>query len=134
MAPAVQREARLDREARVITLDEEQWTQMKARETISFVAAVCDQFLAYRPDMANAPGRDSVQARMQSARDFTDQTGFTSSPHVVQFMYTAADYPGFHDDALIADYLRKPGATPEQRFDDMVAVLRSELLAARGTS
>jgi hypothetical protein len=114
----------------MITFDEEQWAQLKTRDTVSFVAAVCDQFMADRPDMADSPGRETIQLRMQSARVFTDQAGFTSSPHVVQFMYTAVDYPGFHDDTIIAAYLRKPGATPEQRFDDMIAVFRSELMAA----
>ena len=122
----------------MITLDEGQWAQLKARDTASFVAAVCDQFLAGRPEMAKWPGRDSVQARMQAARDFTDQAGFTSSPHVVQFMYTAADYPGFHEDTYkdtyIAAYLMRAGATPEQRFDDIMAVFRSELLTAQGSN
>ena len=118
----------------MIALDEGQWAQLKARDTASFVAAVCDQFLAGRPEMAKWPGRDSVQARMQAARDFTDRAGFTSSPHVVQFMYTAADYPGFHEDTYIAAYLMRAGATPEQRFDDMVTVFRSELLTAQGSS
>ena len=42
-------------------------------------------------------------------------------------MYLAADAPGIHDDPLVDAYLRKPGATPEQRFDELIAVMDKKL-------
>ena len=117
----------------MIAFDEAQWDRLKAKDVASFVASVCDQFLADRPDMVITPGRDIVHKRMHSARDFTDRADFTSSPHVVQFMYLSADYPGFYDDKLVAAYISKPGATPEQRFEDLLAVLRHELSVAQGS-
>lgn len=111
----------------MIAFDEAQWGQLKERDVAGFVASVCDQFLGGRPDMASIPGRAVVQQRMQSAREFTDRADFSSSPHVVQFMYMAADYPGFYDDKLVAAYISKPGCTPEQRFEDLLAVLRRDL-------
>ena len=113
----------------MIMFGQAQWDQLKVRDVATFVAAVCNQFLADRPEMVIHPGREIVQERMQLARSFTDKADFTSSPHVVQFMYTAADYPGFYDDNLVAAYLLKPGATPEQRFDDLLAVYRHALSA-----
>jgi hypothetical protein len=62
-------------------------------------AAVCDQFLADRPIWPMPP--DGIRSkRGRLARDFTDRAGFTSSPHVVQFMFTAAAHPAFHDDGI----------------------------------
>jgi hypothetical protein len=118
----------------VIKLNAEQWDQLKVRDAGSFVAAVCEQFLSNRLEMVKAPGRGTVQDRMQAAHDYAGSAGFTNTPHIVQFMYMAADYPGFHDDALVDIYLRKPGGTPEQRFDDMLAVLKRELLATQRNS
>jgi hypothetical protein len=42
-------------------------------------------------------------------------------------MYLAADASGIHDDPLVDACLRKPGATPEQRLDDLLAVINNKL-------
>lgn len=118
----------------MITLNEQQWDQLKVRDAGSFVEAVCAQFLSNRSEMVKVPGRGVVQGRMQAAHDYAGSAGFTNTPHIVQFMYMAVDYPGFHDDALVDIYLRKLGGTPEQRFDDMLAVLKRELLATQRNS
>lgn len=47
--------------------------------------------------------------------------------HIVRLMYLAADAPGIHADPLINAYLRKHGALPEQRLDDMLAVMDKKL-------
>lgn len=111
----------------MLKLSEAQWEEIQARDTHQFVAAVCDQFLAKRPDMQDRPGRTAVQGRMQAAHDHAARIGFTSTPHIVRLMYLAADAPGIQDDPLIDIYLHKPGATPEQRLDDMLAVLNKKL-------
>ncbi|MES3020874.1 MAG: hypothetical protein V4857_04740 [Pseudomonadota bacterium] len=111
----------------MLTLDEAQWSKLKARDAESFVAAVCDQFLTKRPDMMAAPGRGVVQARMQAAHDYAISIGFTSTPHIVRLLYLAADAPRIHDDRAVDAHLRKAGATPEQRLDDMLAVVMMEL-------
>lgn len=111
----------------MLTLSEAQWRELQARDTRQFVMTVCDQFLGERPDMAQTPGGKVVLERMQTAHDYATRTGFTSNPHVVQLMYLAADAPGIHADPLIDGYLRKPGATPEQRLDDLLAVMNNKL-------
>jgi hypothetical protein len=92
-----------------------------------FVIAVADQFLAKRADMASQPGRATVIERMLAAYTYAIRIGFRSTPHIVHLMYLSADAPGIHDDPLVDAYLRKPGATPEQRFDELIAVMDKKL-------
>lgn len=115
----------------MLKLSEAQWAELQSREVRQFVAAVSDQFLSKRPDMVNQPGRAAVQGRMQAAHDYASRTGFTSTPHIVRLMYLAADASGIHDDPLVDAYLRKPGASPEQRLDDMLAVMNNKLERTR---
>lgn len=111
----------------MLTFTEAQWQALQLGEARQFVAAVCDEFLANRPEMRKQPGRDAVLARMQDAYDYAARTGFTSTPHIVRLMYLSADAPRIHDDALVDSYLRKPRATPEQRLDDLDAVIKHKL-------
>lgn len=117
----------------MLTLDATQWADLKARDMDSFVAAVCDQYLETRPEMAAAPGRNVILRQMQGAHDYAVRAGFTSNPHIVRWLYFAADAPGIHEDKQIDSYLRKPGATPEQRLDDMLALVMHELRELGGS-
>lgn len=108
----------------MLTLTEAQYQRFMARDTQHFVAAVADQYLAERPDMQESPGRAEVIARMQAAYDNGVRLGFTSTPHIVYMMYMSADLPALFERPGTQEYLTKPGATPEQRLDDMKAVLR----------
>lgn len=111
----------------MLTLSESQWCELQARDARHFVAAVCDQFLSKRSEMLEEPGRDAVLERMQGAYDYAVRIGFTSTPHIIRLMYLAADAPRIYDDPLVDAYLRKPGATPEQRLDDLIAVMNKKL-------
>lgn len=117
----------------MLTLDATQWADLKARDTHSFVAAVCDQYLETRPEMVGTPGRDAILQQMQAAHDYAIRVGFTSRSHIVRWLYLAADAPGIHEDKLVDTYMRKPGATPEQRLDDMHAVVMHELKQLEGS-
>lgn len=111
----------------MLKLSQDQWEELQRRDTRQFVAAVCSQFLSRRPDMLDRPGERALRNRMQAAHDYALRIGFTQTPSIVRLMYLAADAPGIHDDPLVAAYLRKPGATTEQRLDDMLAVLNKKL-------
>ncbi|MEV4783392.1 hypothetical protein [Burkholderia sp. LMU1-1-1.1] len=111
----------------MLKLSKSQWEQLQARDTHQFVAAVRDQFLGNRPEMGEQPGREAVLTRMQAAYDYAAIAGFTSTAHIVRLMYLAADAPCIHDDPQVDRYLRKPGATPEQRLDDLDAVIKHNL-------
>lgn len=112
---------------RMITLNQDQWRLLQASDTRNYVAAVCDEFLAARPEMAENPGRETVCGRMQSAYDDALRMGFESTPHIVQWMYLVADAPAMLDDQALHAYLRRSGATPEQRLDDLFAVMKNLL-------
>ncbi|PJC96477.1 hypothetical protein GQ37_022710 [Janthinobacterium sp. BJB1] len=111
----------------MLKLSEAQWEELEARDTRQFVIAVCAQFIGNRPDMQDRLSHAAVQDRMQAAHDYAFRIGFTSAPHIVRLMYLAADAPGICDDQLFDSHLRKLGARPEQRLDDMLAVLNKKL-------
>ncbi len=111
----------------MLTLDESQWQALLACDARQFVAAVCDQFLAKRPELVSDPGRDAILGRMQAAHDHAQRIGFTSTQHIVWLMYVAGDAPTLVTDPVIEAYLRKPGATPEQRLDDLAAAMQKKL-------
>lgn len=111
----------------MLTLTDAQWQTLQQGEAREFVAAVCDEFLANRPEMREQPRREAVLARMQDAYDYAAHAGFTSTRHIVRLMVLSADAPRIHDDSLVNHYLRKPGATLEQRLDDLDAVIKHKL-------
>jgi hypothetical protein len=117
----------------MLTLSDAQWSELSMRDTHSFVAAVCDQYLAKRPDKVAVPGRDAVLKLMEDAHGYAVRIGFTNAPHIVRWLYLAADAPGLHEVSVVDYYMRKPGATPEQRLDDMLAVIANELKTLEGS-
>lgn len=111
----------------MLTLAESQWLALQQADAGHFVIGVADQFLMGRPEMLDQPGRTAVIERMRAAHHYADGLRFTSSPHIVRLMYLAADAPRIHDEPLVDAHLRKPGATPEQRLDDLLAVINKKL-------
>ena len=117
----------------MLTLDDKQWSELTVRDTNSFVEAVCDQYLSIRPKMILAPGRDELLRRMEDAHHYAIEIGFTSTPHIVRWMNLGADAPGIHKDKVVDTHLRRPGAKPEQRLDDLLAVVINELKELGGS-
>jgi hypothetical protein len=111
----------------MLNLSEAQWEELQAHDARQFVAAVCNQFVANYPSTLDRPGKALLLDRMQSAHNAAARIGFTSTPHIVRLMYLAADAAGIHADSLVNAYLRKSGATPEQRLDDMLALMNKKL-------
>lgn len=111
----------------MLILDEQQTQALQELDNQQFVTAVCDKFLSKRPDRLQDPGRDGVLERMQAAFDYAKSIGMTSTSHMIRLMYLEADAPNMHEDPFVDAHLRKPGATPEQRLDDLLAVLDNQL-------
>ncbi|MBT0962605.1 hypothetical protein [Denitromonas iodatirespirans] len=114
----------------MLTLSNAQWQALQQAEARQFVAAVCDEFLADRSEMREQPGREAMLTRMQDAYDYATRTGLTSTSHIVRLMVLSADAPQIHDTPFVDAYLRKPGATPEQRLDDLDAIINHKLKGA----
>lgn len=86
------------------------------------------QLEANDPNAATTPEvRNLVFDRMSSAHGFALDMGFTSTPDIVQLMFLATHAPQLCTDPAVSAQLRKPGATPEQRFADILAVAESKL-------
>lgn len=111
----------------MLKLETDQWAELQIRDARQFVAAVSEQFIAGRPELQARSGREATHRRMQAAYDYSVRTQFSSTPHIVRLLYLAADAPEIYEDPFFDRYLRKPGASPEQRFDDLNAVLDKKL-------
>lgn len=111
----------------MLKFSDDQYVQIKGRDTEQFVRSVCDQFIENRPDKAEEPGRLAVRESMRHVFNFAIDAGFRSTPHLVRLMYLAGDVPGIHSDQAVRAYLCRPGATPEQRLDDLLAVVNHKL-------
>ncbi|MEM5278122.1 conserved hypothetical protein [Cupriavidus taiwanensis] len=108
----------------MLTLSEAQWQALRHTEVQNFVGAVCEQFLAHRPVLLQKPGREEVSGRMQAGYSLAAELGLLSTQHIVKFLYLCADAPQLATDRQVRAYLLKPGATPEQRLDDLSAVMK----------
>lgn len=111
----------------MLTLSEAQWQALRQTDVQNFVGAVCEQFLALRQELSQEPGREEVLGRMLAGHDFAAQIGLQSTPHIVKLLYLCADAPQLAFDREIRTYLLKPDATPEQRLDDLCAVVMTLL-------
>ncbi|SOZ55904.1 conserved hypothetical protein [Cupriavidus taiwanensis] len=108
----------------MLTLSEAQWQALRHTEVQNFVGAVCEQFLANRTELLQRAGREEISSRMQVAYSLAAELGLLSTQHIVKFLYLCADAPQMATDLQIRAYLLKPGATPEQRLDDLSAVMK----------
>ncbi|AOE90950.1 hypothetical protein [Ralstonia pseudosolanacearum] len=111
----------------MLTLNDEQWQALQAYDARHFVMAVRDQFVTDHPAAAAEPGGQVVLDRMLAAYDHAERLGFTSTPHVAWLLYLAADAPAWISDPVVDAFLRERPGTPEQRLDDMAAVMQRKL-------
>jgi hypothetical protein len=111
----------------MLTLTEAQLQALNEDAIQRFVQAVCKDYLAERPQMHTQFGEAVILARMQKAYDYAMKLNFTSTPHIVRLMWLATDVPFIIDDPMMETYLGKPGATPEQRLDDLDMALQHKL-------
>lgn len=115
----------------MLTLDETQWFALRAYEHDQFVAQVCSQYLEQRPECRQQPGELAVSRRMRRGLDYAQELGFTRNGHIVRLMYLAADAPAVIGDEILTSHLSRAGATPEERLDDLDAVINWKLKELR---
>lgn len=111
----------------MLRLTEAQYEALRGRDADQFVRAVCDQYLGERPEIAGSLATSVVYQRMLRAFDFGRRLGLQSTPHMIRLMYLASDAPGFQDDTAVSAHLRRTGVSPEQRLDDLLAVMDHKL-------
>lgn len=111
----------------MLMLTEEQWQTLRKAEIRNFVGAVCEQFLAHRPELLREPDKEEVLHRMLVGHDFAARVGLQSTPHIVKLLYLCADAPQLPRDTEIQTYFLRSGTTPELMLDDLSAVIEHVL-------
>lgn len=114
-------------ERTMLKLSESQWQALQEEEDRTWVQEVGAQFLEVHPDLKQSPGSGEIEQRMQSAYRYARSVGFTDGEHMAKLMGWMALAPGLLQDGLLETYLRKDGATPEQRLDDLEAVIQNRV-------
>jgi hypothetical protein len=90
---------------------------------------VADQLITGRPGLQDE--RSVVLKRLGATHRLAGEVGFTSSPHIIRLLHLAADAPGLHQDPDVRAWLSRLGQSPEQRLDDLLAVVDHHLQGAR---
>lgn len=113
----------------MLTFTVGQWQALREDEAQRFVAAVADQLITGRPGLQEK--RAVVLKRLSAMHRLASEAGLTSSPHIIRLLHLAAGAPGLHQDPDLRAWLSRPGQSPEQRLDDLLAVVDHHLQGAR---
>jgi hypothetical protein len=88
-----------------------------------FISAVKDSIREVDPTLADDPAiLDKLTEAFREAR----AAGLTRDKLLADFIYLEIQAPGFHRHPSIRRWLRKRGAVPDERFDDLMEVLRNK--------
>ncbi len=107
----------------MLTLTENQLEQLAHLEDEQFVAEVRRGIVE---EYAELKEDDSLLGRLDAAHLHAQELGFTERPVLTQFLYTEAFAPGFYKQPAIDTWLRRPGQRVEERFADLLAVMKSK--------
>jgi hypothetical protein len=108
----------------MLELTEAQLQQMRQHEHAGFVSRVRADLLTRFPDLASD---ESLQQRLSVAHDRALALGLESAQARTQFLYQEAFAPGFSEQAAVTAWLKRPGASPEQRWRDFMALADTRL-------
>jgi hypothetical protein len=108
----------------MLELTENQIQQLRQHEHAGFVARVHSELLTQFPDLAAEQGLD---ARLMAAHVAALEFGLESAQARTQFLYQEAFAPEFYKQAAIAAWITRPGAEPEQRWRDFMALVKARL-------
>lgn len=108
----------------MLELTENQVQQMQQHEHAGFVTRVHSGLLTQFPDLASERG---LNVRLIAAHVAALEFGLESAQARTQFLYQEALAPGFYRQAAIAAWIKRPGAEPEQRWRDFMALVKARL-------
>jgi hypothetical protein len=89
----------------------------------TFISAVHDSI---RNADATFSGDPALLDKLIEAFDKARAAGLTRDELLADFIYLEIQAPGFHRHPSIRRWLRKPGAVPDERFADLMEVLRNK--------
>lgn len=107
----------------MIELSEEQMNLLLRGENEGFVSRVRAKLMVDFPEVGDA----GLQQRLLVAHDRALQLGLESAESRTQFLYQEAFAPGFYEQPAITAWLTRPGAPPEQRWRDFMALTRARI-------
>jgi hypothetical protein len=108
----------------MLELTPHQLQQIRLLEHAGFVRRVRDELLTKFPELASDP---ALEQRLLHAHDNALQLGLESAQARTQFLYQEAFAPGFYGRPAVSAWLKRPGAEPEQRWRDFMALATATL-------
>lgn len=108
----------------MLELTEAQLQQMRQHEHAGFVCRVHAELVAKFPNLASD---SDLQQRLSTAHDRALALGLHSGQARTQFLYQEAFTPGLCRQPAVIAWLKRPGATPEQRWRDFMALAEARL-------
>ena len=86
--------------------------------------------VAVQNSIGNAAGRladdPALLDKLTRAYSEAKRMGLTRDELLVEFLYLEMKVPGFHRHLAIRRWLHKPGAAADERFADLIDVLRNK--------
>lgn len=108
----------------MLELTEAQLGQMRQHEHAAFVGRVHAELLAKFPELA---ADEDLHPRLRTAHDRALALGLESGQARTQFLYKEAFTPSFSAQSAVTTWVKRPGASPEQRWRDFMALTDSRL-------
>lgn len=108
----------------MLELAEDQLQQMRQHEHAAFVGRVRAELVMKFPELATDQG---LEQRLLLAHDRAVDFGLESAQARTQFLYQEAFAPGFYDAPAFVAWIKRPGAEPEQRWRDFIALAEARL-------
>lgn len=89
-----------------------------------FVMAIRDSIVLEHPQLGDDP---ALLDRLAQAYVEAERIGLVQHELLAEFLRLEAKAPGFYQQSAIAKWLRKRGASTDDRFRDLLDVLRKKL-------
>ncbi|MGN6652059.1 hypothetical protein [Trinickia sp.] len=100
-------------------------TMCLTEEERKFISAVQDSIRKVDPTLADDP---AFPDKLTEAFAEAKAAGLTRDKLLADFIYLEIQAPDFHCHPSIRRWLRKTGAVPDERFADLIEVLRNKSL------
>ncbi len=108
----------------MLELSQQQWAALCAVDERNFVATVRDDIVQVNPKLRDDP---SLLDRLVNAYKAAKTLGLRQDKSLGDFLYIEAEAPSFYIKPPIKNWLSKPVGTADERFQDLLAVLRKKL-------
>ena len=105
-----------------LELNAAQAGQLAALQQQNYRDQVAKDILAMYPE----ENRPTLSAELREAHAHAKELGFVDGGAITSFLWASVFWPKFYREPMADMWLRKPGATVEQRFKDFRAVMKHE--------